>query len=145
MLTLEDALAVDQVTFAGLLKQAGYNTALVGKWHLHNNPKADDFNFWEVLPGQGKYYNPEYITQNGNIQRDGYVSDLTTDSVLNWLDNGRDKEKPFLACLQFKAPHRPWMPPPRYYDLYEGRTWPEPPTIHDDYSNRCSVLQPNVN
>jgi arylsulfatase A-like enzyme len=143
VLTLNDALADDQVTFAGLLKQAGYQTAIVGKWHLHNNPKPEDFDFWEVLPGQGKYYNPEYITPNGNITREGYVSDLTTDSILNWLENDRDKEKPFLACLQFKAPHRPWMPAPRFFDLFEGRNFPEPPHRYDDYSNRCEVLKKN--
>ncbi len=143
VLTLQDALADDQVTFAGLLKASGYTTALVGKWHLHNNPKDEDFDFWEVLPGQGSYYNPDYITASGEVRREGYVTDLTTDSILDWLDKGRDKEKPFLACLQFKAPHRPWMPPARHYELYKGHTFPEPPTINDDYSKRCKVLRNN--
>ena len=144
VLTLVDSLADDQTTFAGLLKQAGYTTALVGKWHLNCDPKADDFDFWEVLPGQGTYYNPDYITPDGKIRREGYVTDLTTDSMLNWLDNGRDKDKPFFACLQFKAPHRPWMPPPRHYHLYDGHTFPEPENLRDDYSNRCDVLKRNV-
>lgn len=143
VLTLNDALSDDQITFAGLLKQAGYNTALVGKWHLHNNPKSEDFDFWEVLPGQGCYYNPDYITPEGVVRREGYVSDLTTDSILNWLDKDRDMDKPFMACIQFKAPHRPWMPPPRHYHLFEGDNFPEPTTYHDDYSNRCEVLKKN--
>ena len=143
VLTLNDALADDQVTFAGLLKKSGYCTALVGKWHLHNNPKDEDFDFWQVLPAQGKYYNPEYITPEGNIHKEGYVTDLSTDAILDWLDHGRDKEKPFLACLQFKAPHRPWLPPARHYRLYEGHTFPEPPTLRDDYSHRCDVLKKN--
>ena len=144
VLTLGNALADDQVTFAGLLKAAGYTTGLAGKWHLGNNPKAEDFDFWEILPGQGKYYNPDYITPEGKVRREGYVTDLTTDAILNWLDNDRDKEKPFLACLHFKAPHRPWLPAPRFFDLYKGHTFPEPPTWHDDYSNRCEVLKKNT-
>ncbi len=143
VLTLNDSLAQNQVTFPGLLKASGYTTALVGKWHLHNNPREEDFDFWEVLPGQGKYYNPDYITPHGIVNRQGYVTDLTTDRMLDWLDNSRDREKPFLACLHFKAPHRPWMPPPRHYSLYNGHTFPEPPTLRDDYSNRCEVLKKN--
>lgn len=143
VLTLVDSLADDQTTSAGLLKQAGYTTALVGKWHLNCDPKAEDFDFREVLPGQGAYYNPDYITPDGEIRREGYVTDLTTDTMLNWLDNGRDKDKPFFACLQFKAPHRPWMPPPRHYHLYDGHTFPEPENLRDDYSHRCDVLKRN--
>ncbi len=141
VLTLTDSLSDDQVTFAGLLRDAGYTTGLVGKWHLNCTPK--DFDFWEVLDGQGEYYNPDYITPEGTVRREGYVTDLTTDSMLNWLETGRDKTRPFLACLQFKAPHRPWMPPPRHYHLYDGHTFPEPPTLRDDYSNRCDVLKRN--
>ncbi len=142
VLTLSDALADDQVTFAGLLRDAGYTTAVVGKWHLNCTPH--DFDFWEVLPGQGAYYNPDYLTPAGTVRREGYVTDLTTDAMLNWLDNGRDKDKPFLACLQFKAPHRPWLPPPRHYHLYDGHTFPEPENLRDDYRDRCDVLQRNA-
>ncbi len=143
VLTLQDAIAKDQMTFAGLLKNAGYATALVGKWHLNNKPKDEDFDFWEVVPGQGSYYNPDYMTRQGMVRREGYVSDITTDRILAWLENGRDKEKPFLACLQFKAPHRPWMPAPRFYSLFDGHRFPEPETLHDDYSNRCEILKQN--
>lgn len=143
VLTLTDSLADDQVTFTGLLKASGYTTALAGKWHLNCKPKASDFDFWEVLPGQGSYYNPDFITPRGTIRKKGYVSDITTDTVLDWLESGRDAAKPFFACLQFKAPHRPWMPPPRHYHLYDGHTFPEPPTLRDDYSNRCDVLKRN--
>ena len=143
VLTLRDALAEDQVTFAGLMKASGYATAVVGKWHLHNNPRESDFDFWQVLPGQGCYYNPDYITPAGTIRREGYVSDITTDRMLEWLEERRDKDKPFLACLQFKAPHRPWMPPPRHYHLFDGHTFPEPATLRDDYANRCDVLKKN--
>jgi arylsulfatase A-like enzyme len=143
VLTLSDSLADDQVTFAGLLKEAGYTTALVGKWHLNCEPKAEDFDFWEVLPGQGCYYNPDYLVPGGTVRREGYVTDITTDTMLNWLETGRDQEKPFLACLQFKAPHRPWMPPPRHYHLYDGHTFPEPENLRDDYRNRCDVLKRN--
>lgn len=141
VLTLTDALPDNQVTFPGLLRQAGYTTGIVGKWHLNCTPR--DFDFWEVLPGQGSYYNPDYITPAGTVRREGYVTDLTTDAMLNWLEHGRDMTKPFLACLQFKAPHRPWMPPPRHYHLYDGHAFPEPANLYDDYSNRCDVLKRN--
>ncbi|MDA0989796.1 MAG: sulfatase [Verrucomicrobia bacterium] len=141
VLTLEDALADDQTTFAGLLRGAGYQTALVGKWHLHSDPK--DFDFWQVLPGQGSYYNPDYLTPEGRIRVNGYVEDITTDTVLTWLREGRDPAKPFLACCHFKAPHRPWMPPPRHYPLYDDHVFPEPESLRDDYADRCEVLKHN--
>jgi len=143
VLTLGDALADDQVTFPGLLKRSGYTTALVGKWHLNCDPRDGDFDFWEVLPKQGHYYNPDYKTRDGMIRREGYVTDISTDRMIEWLENDRDPAKPFLACLQFKAPHRPWMPPPRHYHLFDGHRFPEPPTLRDDYANRCAVLGKN--
>ncbi len=141
VLTLRDALADDQVTFAGLLRDAGYQTAIVGKWHLHSDPK--DFDFWKVLPGQGKYYNPTYLTPEGEVTEHGYSEDLTTDTMLDWLRNSRDPDKPFMACCHFKAPHRPWMPPERHYHLFDDVVFPVPENLEDDYANRAECLKHN--
>ena len=143
VLTLGDALADDQATFPGLLKAAGYATAVFGKWHLNCEPRDSDFDHWEVLPGQGHYYNPDYLTREGTVRREGYVADISTDRMIDWLEHGRDSNRPFLGCLHFKAPHRPWLPPPRHYHRYDGHTFPEPPTLRDDYANRCAVLHHN--
>ena len=125
-----------QQTFPKLLQKAGYQTAIVGKWHLKSDPTG--FDFWEVLPGQGHYYNPDFLTPNGNVHREGYVTDVTTDTALEWLQNKRDKSKPFMMMLQHKAPHRNWMPAPRHLSLFDGMTMPEPVNLFDDYENRAS-------
>jgi len=124
-----------QTTFPKLLQQAGYQTALFGKWHLQSNPTG--FDVWEVLPGQGSYYNPDFITEKGNIRKEGYATDLITDRGLEWIDT-RDKSKPFCLMLQHKAPHRNWMPAARHFDLYENTVFPEPETLFDDYKGRAT-------
>ena len=125
-----------QPTLPKYLKQRGYQTALFGKWHLKSDPTG--FDAWEVLPGQGNYYNPDFLTPGGRRRREGYVTDLTADLSLDWLNNGRDKTKPFLLMCQQKAPHRNWMPGPDKLFLYDGVTFPEPPNLFDDYENRAT-------
>jgi arylsulfatase A-like enzyme len=122
-----------QVTFPKLLQQAGYQTAIVGKWHLVSNPTG--FDYWEILPGQGVYYNPPMIRNGQRVRHDGYVTDVITDLSLDWLKK-RDPNKPFLLMCQHKAPHREWEPNLKYLGLYDGVTFPEPPTLFDDYSGR---------
>ena len=124
-----------KVTFPKLLRGAGYQTALFGKWHLQSEPTG--FDAWEVLPGQGSYYNPDFLTPAGRVRKEGYATDLITDRGLAWLD-GREKAKPFCLMLQHKAPHRNWMPAPRHYSLYEKTVFPEPDTLFDNYENRAS-------
>ena len=123
-----------QQTFPKLLRQAGYQTAIFGKWHLKSEPQG--FDSWMVLPGQGHYYNPDFRTPGGMRQVEGYVTDIITDMTLEWLKNGRDPNKPFMLMSQHKAPHRNWMPAPEYLTLYDGIDLWEPPTLFDDYSNR---------
>lgn len=123
-----------QQTFPKILRQAGYQTAIVGKWHLKTDPTG--FDFWEVLPGQGHYYNPDFRTANGEINEHGYVTDIIHDKALDWLESKRDPEKPFMLMIQNKAPHREWEPGPDHLDMYEGTKFPEPASLFDDYEGR---------
>ncbi len=125
-----------QQTFPKLLQKAGYQTAMLGKWHLVSDPQG--FDYWEVLPGQGVYYNPDFLTSKGKVKYTGYTTDIITDKAIDWLSNQRDKGKPFVLMCQHKAPHRPWEPPPRYMHLLDDVTIPEPPTLFDDYAGRAS-------
>lgn len=122
-----------QVTFPKLLKSAGYQTAVVGKWHLISDPTG--FDFWQILPGQGVYYNPPMIRMGERVQNQGYVTDLITDVSLEWLAK-RDKSKPFLLMCQHKAPHREWCPALRHLNHDKDRKYPEPDTLFDDYAGR---------
>ena len=128
-----------QTTFPKLLQKAGYQTAIVGKWHLISDPQG--FDYWEVLPGQGSYYNPDFKTAKGDAQYTGYVTDIITDRAIQWLEKGRDKDKPFVLMCQHKAPHRAWMPALRHARLFNDVTMPEPPTLFDDYKNRDESLK----
>ncbi|MHA7130149.1 sulfatase family protein [Algoriphagus namhaensis] len=123
------------VTFPQLFQEAGYQTAMFGKLHFGNNPKG--FDQFKILPGQGKYYNPDFITKNeGKINVEGYVTDIITDMTLDWLQNERKEEQPFLLFYLHKAPHREWLPAERHVAEFTQRTFPEPPTLFDDYSGR---------
>jgi arylsulfatase A-like enzyme len=122
-----------QQTFPKLLQQAGYQTAIVGKWHLYSNPTG--FDYWEIFPGQGNYYNPDMITTNGTKQIAGYATELVTQKSIEWLKH-RDVSKPFMLMVYHKAPHRNWMPGPHELGLYEQAVFPEPSTLFDDYSGR---------
>lgn len=129
-----------QITFPQLLQQAGYETAIFGKLHFGNNPKG--FNQFKILPGQGTYYNPDFITKDsGRIRIEGYVSDIITDLSLDWLDRERDAEKPFFLAYWHKAPHREWLPAERHYREYIKREFPEPETLFDDYKGRGSAAR----
>jgi arylsulfatase A-like enzyme len=131
-----------QATFPKLLRQAGYQTAIVGKWHLVSQPTG--FDHWEVLPGQGAYYNPVMLsapqTPEGPPQKrtiPGYVTDIVTDLAIDWLDTRGKGSKPFMLMLQHKAPHREWEPGPHELDLFRGTTFPEPASLFDDYAGRA--------
>ncbi len=124
-----------QQTFPKLLQKAGYQTALIGKWHLESLPTG--FDYWEILPGQGDYYNPDFITQNNDtIQKHGYITNLITDDAIDWLENKRDKDKPFCLMIHHKAIHRNWMADTCNLALYEDKTFPLPETFFDDYEGR---------
>jgi arylsulfatase A-like enzyme len=122
-----------QVTFPKLLKAAGYQTAVIGKWHLVSDPTG--FDHWHILPGQGVYYNPPMIRDGQRVQHQGYTTDLITDFSLEWLSK-RDRAKPFLLMCQHKAPHREWCPALRHLGHDKDRKYPEPDTLFDDYDGR---------
>ena len=124
-----------QQTFPKLLQKAGYQTALIGKWHLESLPTG--FTYWEIVPGQGDYYNPDFITQtNDTIQRHGYITNLITDDAIDWMENKRDKEKPFCLLIHHKAIHRNWMADTCNLALYEDKEFALPDNFFDDYNGR---------
>ena len=127
------------VTFPQLFQEAGYQTAMFGKLHFGNNPKG--FDQFKILPGQGAYYNPEFITKDeGEITVEGYVTDIITDMTLDWLQNEKKEEEPFMLMYLHKAPHRSWLMAERHLDEFTNRTFPEPATLFDDYSGRTSPV-----
>lgn len=136
--TLADPIDPRRPHIGHLFQMAGYQTALIGKWHLHTDPTG--FDFWEILPGQGKYIDPVFITQDKKkkVYKGEYATDVTTDICLDWLKK-RDKNKPFMMMCHHKAPHRPWDPAPRDKDLFDGVTIAEPPTLLDHYENRSKA------
>lgn len=136
--TNSDALRVDVVTFPELVRDAGYTTALVGKWHLKADPQG--FDFWCILPGQGAYFDPKMI-ENGQEQRfTGYVSEVITDQALRWLER-RDPGKPFCLLVHHKAPHANWEPGPRQAGLFSETEVPRPTTFDDDYATRGQAIR----
>ena len=130
-----------QWTVAKALQATGYATAVVGKWHLKSHPVG--FDFWEILPGQGSYYNPAFIQMSGETVRyEGYATDITTDKAIDWLEQ-RDPDKPFFLMCQHKAPHRTFSPALRHLGAFDGIEIPEPETLFDDYADRSALLAAN--
>ena len=113
--TLNDSLDIHRPTVAKHLQGFGYQTAMIGKWHLVTEPQG--FDHWQILPGQGLYYDPVFVSPSGRTTHKGYCTDLITDFTLDWLGN-RDKTRPFFLMCHHKAPHRPWDPDPKYKDLF---------------------------
>ncbi|MEQ9406084.1 MAG: sulfatase [Fuerstiella sp.] len=126
----------DQQTFPKLLQKAGYATAMIGKWHLGTDPQG--FDFWKVLPGQGAYYNPAFLSPDGREVIEGYCTDIVTDMALNWLQQQAGADRPFMLMCQHKAPHRTWMPALRHLTLYDDVVIPEPATLFDQWTDNAS-------
>lgn len=134
--TLGDALSPDSMNIAKLLQQSGYQTALIGKWHLKFKPSG--FDHFMVMPGQGVYFNPVFKTENdwqsGEYENGkkypGYNTDIVTDYSLEWIKN-RNPDKPFFLMTHFKATHEPFDYPERFSNLYKDETIPEPVSLYD--------------
>ncbi|MGA1030046.1 MAG: sulfatase [Flavobacteriaceae bacterium] len=129
----------DQDNFAKQLQSAGYQTAMVGKIHLRGLPQGFDYS--AVLPGQGHYYNPDFIINGVTERIEGYVTSITTQLSLDWLQNKRDKEKPFLLLYHQKAPHRNWQPEEKYLTLFDDKTFDPPANFFDTYENRGTAAK----
>lgn len=149
--TLANTLPTNLMTFPKMMQNAGYQTGLIGKWHVHSEPLG--FDYYDVFPSQGTYWDPYFIStgfdwshvcthKQGNlgIQEKGYVTDLVTKKSLNWLEK-RDKDKPFLLLCQHKAPHDNFEYHPRYEHLFDGVTIPEPDSLWDDHAKRSAATR----
>jgi arylsulfatase A-like enzyme len=130
-----DSFNGDQQTLPKILQQNGYRTAIVGKWHLVSQPQG--FDYWNILPGQGEYYQPNFIKMGKDTVYKGYVTDVTTDLALNWMDDNKDN--PFFIMIHQKAPHRNQMPPLENLNLFNDRKFGVPATFYDDYKNRAAL------
>ena len=133
-----DTFDGSQQTYPKLLQKAGYQTAMIGKWHLKSDPQG--FDYWCILPGDGRYYDPEFINMGKREVVKGYVTDVTADKVIDYIRN-RDTSRPFCLLFHNKAPHREWNPDPKHMKLYEDGDVPTPPTFNDDYSNRSAAAR----
>ncbi|MFT4690726.1 MAG: arylsulfatase A-like enzyme [Limisphaerales bacterium] len=134
--TNKDTFDGSQPTAPKLMQRAGYQTAIVGKWHLKSTPTG--FDHYEVLKGQGDYYNPMLLTNGKSVKHTGYTTDIVVDRTIDWLEK-RDGSKPFFLMSQHKAPHGRWEPALRHLSLFEDETIPEPDTLFDDYEGRGSA------
>ena len=134
--TLNDALDPARQNVAKLLQGAGYQTAMIGKWHLQKDPSG--FDYWNILPGQGLYHDPEFIEMGKRSKRAGYCTDLIADYSLDYLKR-RDRNKPFFLMCHHKAPHRPWQPDEKHAHMYDGADIPEPFNLYDHYEHRSQA------
>lgn len=128
-----------QPTLPKYLKEAGYQTALFGKWHLHGSPQG--FDDWNILVDQGNYYNPDFIKNKDTTRIEGYATDIITEMGLDWLKNNRDKEKPFMLMVQHKAPHRNWMPALRHINKYDSIEFPLPKSYFSDHKGQVAAQE----
>lgn len=139
----EERFNIDQFVFSRLLSESGYQTAWVGKWHLETLP-GDAFDYWDILPGQGHYFNPDFINQtNDTVRHHGYVTDVITQLATGWLDQ-RDKDKPFMMVVGEKATHREWLPDIQDLGAYDRIAFPLPETFYDGYDSRPAAANQDM-
>ena len=133
-----------QQTMPKLLQRAGYQTAIVGKWHLVSLPTG--FDYWNIVPEQGDYYNPDLITMaNDTVREKGYLTHIITDKAIDWMEHRRDATRPFALFIHHKACHRDWLPEMKYLNEYEDKTFALPPTLWDDYAGRPAAAAAEMN
>ena len=140
--TIGSKFNFDQQTFGELLQQAGYKTGVLGKLHLGDTP-SKGFDYIDILPGQGSYYNPTFINEGGQYELEGYTTEIITEKAIKWMDSVKSEEQPFMLFLGHKSPHRPWQPGPNELGMYEDVEIPEPVTLFDDYSGNREVAGMN--
>lgn len=138
---LGEGIDTSRTFFTELLQEAGYQTAVVGKWHMGCDPKG--FDYYHVYNDQGQYWNPQYRgtdTNNEFVVEEGYSTDLTTDHALSFIEH-RDPSKPFCLLLHHKAPHRNWQANLKYLGMYDDVEFPMPENFYDDYATRGSAAR----
>ena len=128
----------DQLTWIKLLRKSGYHTSLIGKWHLKSEPQG--FDHYNILIGQGSYYNPRMVENGDTLILEGYTTSVITELALSQLEK-RGDGKPFVMLVHHKAPHRNWMPEPKYFELFKNEEIPLPSTFFDDYSTRSMAAR----
>jgi len=128
-----------QPTLPKHLRKLGYETAIVGKWHLHGEPTG--FDYWDILNDQGNYYNPEFIQGQDTTVVEGYATDLITDKSLEWLKERNGNKKPFYLMVHHKAPHRNWMPALRHLNVYDSITFPLPDTYFPEFEDQTAAAE----
>ncbi len=131
-----------QLTIPNILQKNGYQTAVIGKWHLNTDPVG--FDYYKILNDQGEYNNPDFVTREGVTQEMGYVTELITESTIDWLEK-RDQGEPFFLMMQHKAPHRNWIPAKKYYRLFEHVEFPVPDNYFDNYDKRIAAAGQEMN
>lgn len=137
-----DTFDASQDVFPRRLKESGFQTAWIGKWHLVSYPQG--FDHWNILPGQGQYYNPSFISMKGDTTRkEGYCTDVTTDLTIDWI-NQRNQSKPFFVVLGQKAPHRTWMPDLQDLGKYDQVKFPLPANFYDKYDKRLAAAMQDM-
>lgn len=139
--TIGSKFDFDQQSYSKILQQSGYKTATIGKLHLGGTPTG--FDYFDILPGQGLYYNPVFINPEGEYEVEGYATDIITKKSLAWLDSVKNEEQPFMLMMWHKAPHRGWQPGPNELGMYEDVTFPEPETLFDDYAGNREAAAAN--
>ena len=139
--TMGSEFDFSQNTFAKVLQTTGYNTAVIGKLHLGGTPTG--FDYFDILPGQGSYYNPDFINQEDQYQLEGYATEIITDKTIDYIGSVKDSGEPFMVMMMHKAPHRAWEPGPNELGMYEDVTFPEPSTLFDDYTGRGTAASLN--
>lgn len=133
-----------QQTMPKLLRAAGYQTAIIGKWHLVSTPTG--FDHWNIVPGQGDYYNPRFLQMDGKtVVEKGYLTNIITDKAIDWMSNQRDKTRPFALFIHHKACHRDWLPEMKYLTEYEDKEFPMPDNFWDDYAGRPAAAAAEMN
>jgi arylsulfatase A-like enzyme len=122
------------------MQAGGYHTGMIGKWHLGSDPTG--FDRWIILPGQGGYWDPQFLVNGRTMTIRGHCTDITTDLGIEWLET-RPKDKPFFLMLHQKAPHRKWQPAERHIEMFKDKVFPEPDTLFDKYATRPAALPEN--
>ncbi len=131
-----------QPTFPVTMQENGYNTAIVGKWHLDGDPHG--FDYWEITPGQGSYINPDFYGSNGKRRVNGHNTDVVTDMAMDWISEvTQSNDEPFYLMCQYKAPHRSWVPAERHYDLYDDVNFPIPDRFYEDLTDKPAYYTEN--